>query len=126
MVTLAGRSCVARQEPYIPGALSILPGTVPGQVRGLGHMVPTYFRRELRDRALQRRWRLRTLSFEHRRYGRACPGHPRLYSARESKTRMPGMTPGMTVADVQSSRFTRPAKSNPPRYRAGSARCVER
>src|SRR6202048_410191 len=54
------RSCVARQEPYIPGALSILPGTVPGQVRGLGHMVPTYFRRELRDRALQRPSRLRT------------------------------------------------------------------
>src|SRR5712671_1588829 len=57
------RSCVARQEPYIPGALSILPGTVPGQVRGLGHMVPTYFRRELRDRALQRPSRLRTFVF---------------------------------------------------------------
>src|SRR5580693_8452823 len=63
MVTLTGRSCVARQEPYIPGALSILQGTVPGQVRGLGHMVPTYFRRELRDRALQRPSRLRTFSF---------------------------------------------------------------
>src|SRR5580692_4031370 len=60
MVTLTRRSCVARQEPYIPGALSILQGTVPGQVRGLGHMVPTYFRRELRDRALQRPSRLRT------------------------------------------------------------------
>src|SRR5260370_8439416 len=54
MVTLALRSCVARQEPYIPGALSILQGTVPGRVRGSGHMVPTYFRRELRDRVLQR------------------------------------------------------------------------
>src|ERR1700679_3644247 len=63
MVTLTRRSCVARQEPHIPGALSILQGTVPGQVRGLGHMVPTYFRRELRDRALQRPSRLRTLSF---------------------------------------------------------------
>src|ERR1700730_1126343 len=63
VVTLAGRSCVARQEPYIPGALSILQGTVPGQVRGLGHMVPTYFRRELRDRALQRPSRLRTFVF---------------------------------------------------------------
>src|ERR1700720_4067709 len=60
MVTLALRSCVARQEPYIPGALSILQGTVPGRVRGSGHMVPTYFRRELRDRALQRPSRLRT------------------------------------------------------------------
>src|ERR1700731_5308673 len=60
MVTLALRSCVARQEPYIPGALSILQGTVPGRVRGLGPMVPTYFRRELRDRALQRPLRLRT------------------------------------------------------------------
>jgi hypothetical protein len=39
------RGCVARQEPHIPGALSILTGTVPGQVRGLGYMVPTYFRR---------------------------------------------------------------------------------
>src|SRR4051812_15844346 len=58
--TLPPRSCVARQEPYIPGALSILPGTVPGQVRGLGYMVPTYFRRELRDRVLQRPSRLRT------------------------------------------------------------------
>jgi hypothetical protein len=43
--TLGARSCVARQEPYIPGALSILQGTVPGRVRGSGHMVPTYFRR---------------------------------------------------------------------------------
>src|ERR1700704_4478680 len=59
MVTLVVRSCVARQEPYIPGALSILQGTVPGRVRGSGHMVPTYFRRELRDRALQRPSRLR-------------------------------------------------------------------
>src|SRR3979411_1826790 len=58
MVTLAPRSCVARQEPYIPGALSILQGTVPGRVRGSGHMVPTYFRRELRDRVLQRPSRL--------------------------------------------------------------------
>src|SRR5258706_13716726 len=61
VVTLAVRSCVARQEPYIPGALSILQGTVPGRVRGSGHMVPTYFRRELRDRALQRPSWLRTL-----------------------------------------------------------------
>ena len=38
----------------IPGALSILKGTVPGLVRG-----PTYFRRELRDLTLQRRLRLR-------------------------------------------------------------------
>src|SRR5437899_2204047 len=53
------RSCVARQEPYIPGALSILQGTVPGRVRGSGHVVPTYLRRELRDRVLQRRLRLR-------------------------------------------------------------------
>src|SRR5207248_8471797 len=60
MATLGLRSCVARQEPYIPGALSILQGTVPGRVRGSGHMVPTYFRRELRDRALQRPLRLRT------------------------------------------------------------------
>src|SRR5258705_5186805 len=65
VATLTGRSCVARQESYIPGALSILPGTVPGQVRGLGHMVPTYFRRELRDRALQRPSRLRTFVFSH-------------------------------------------------------------
>src|SRR5438105_2469568 len=62
--TLGSRGCAARQEPYIPGALSILPGTVPGQVRGPGHMVPTYFRRELRDRALQRRSRLRAFVFD--------------------------------------------------------------
>src|ERR1700756_3393866 len=63
MARLAARSCVARQEPYIPGALSILQGTVPGRVRGSGHMVPTYFRRELRDRVLQRPSRLRTFVF---------------------------------------------------------------
>jgi len=53
-------------------------------------MVPTYFRRELRDRALQRRPRLRAFVFPHC-HGRACPacgaeapsarrrpGHPRL------------------------------------------------
>src|SRR6185295_12323192 len=31
---------------HIPGALSILKGAVPGRARGLGHMAPTYFRRE--------------------------------------------------------------------------------
>jgi hypothetical protein len=30
----------------IPGALSILKGAVPDRARGLGHMAPTYFRRE--------------------------------------------------------------------------------
>jgi len=30
----------------IPGALSILTGAVPDRARGLGHMAPTYFRRE--------------------------------------------------------------------------------
>src|SRR5580658_7974975 len=31
---------------HILGALSILKGAVPGRARGLGHMAPTYFRRE--------------------------------------------------------------------------------
>src|SRR5689334_16193570 len=73
--TLAPRGCVVRQEPYIPGALSILPGTVPGRVRGPGHMVPTYFRRELRDRALQRRLRLRAFVFRVLSYP-AKAGYP--------------------------------------------------
>ena len=30
----------------IPGALSILKGAVSGRARGLGHMAPTYLRRE--------------------------------------------------------------------------------
>src|SRR5258708_15473520 len=78
MVTLTARSCVARQEPYIPGALSILPGPVPGRIRGSGHMVPTYFRRELRDRALQRPSRLRTfLSCCRCRPFRHCRHTPR-------------------------------------------------
>src|SRR6059058_2427649 len=94
MATLGLRSCVARQEPYIPGALSILPGTVPGQVCGPGHMVPTYFRRELRDRVLQRRPRLRAFT-RCCRHGRPCPGHPRLCRDRR-KTWMPGTRPGMT------------------------------
>src|SRR5215213_444640 len=79
MVKLAGRSCVARQESYIPGALSILPGTVPGRVRGSGHMVPTYFRRELRDRVLQRRTRLRTFVFGCLRL--VLPAHVQSYPA---------------------------------------------
>src|SRR5271169_3504727 len=86
MVTLAWRSCVARQEPYIPGALSILQGTVPGRVRGSGHMVPTYFRRELRDRVLQRPSRLRTFL---------------------PVVVMPGLVPGIHV-------FTLPKMSEPP------------
>jgi hypothetical protein len=92
MVTLVPRSCVARQEPHIPGALSILQGTVPGQVRGLGHMVPTYFRRELRDRALQRPSRLRTFSFAAELFPsihptpRVIPRHP----VRPSAGRMTG------------------------------------
>src|SRR5262249_46211016 len=31
---------------HTPGALSILKGAVPDRARGLGHMAPTYFRRE--------------------------------------------------------------------------------
>src|SRR5436309_13261559 len=31
---------------HIPGALSILKGAVPDRARGLGHMAPTYLRRE--------------------------------------------------------------------------------
>src|SRR3954447_71740 len=31
---------------HIPGALSILKGAVPDRARGLGHMAPTYSRRE--------------------------------------------------------------------------------
>src|SRR3954463_11266423 len=54
-----GEAATRVRNQHIPGALSILKGTVPGQVRGPGHMVPTYFRRELRDRAFQRRLRLR-------------------------------------------------------------------
>src|SRR5262249_59988958 len=38
-----GARCV---RSHIPGALSILKGAVPGRARGLGHMAPTYFRRE--------------------------------------------------------------------------------
>jgi len=45
-------------------------------------MVPTYFRRELRDRVLQRRRGL-ALPFFHQssswfRHARPCAGHPRL------------------------------------------------
>ena len=39
--TYGGRSCGVREE-CIPGALSISKGAVPGLVRGLGHMAPTY------------------------------------------------------------------------------------
>src|SRR3954470_24069516 len=61
-----GEAATRVRNQHIPGALSILKGTVSGQVRGPGHMVPTYFRRELRDRAFQRRLRLRSfLSLPH-------------------------------------------------------------
>src|ERR1700722_11442347 len=116
MVTLTVRSCVARQEPYIPGALSILQGTVPGQVRGLGHMVPTYFRRELRDRALQRPSRLRT--FVSNSIVVVMAGHSRpkdgvasaslcppstSFSGGGNRSWMPGTSPGMTVVNVEPS-----------------------
>ncbi len=35
-----------REGDTFPGALSILKGAVPDRARGLGHMAPTYFRRE--------------------------------------------------------------------------------
>src|SRR6202007_1608596 len=44
-ITLALRGCAVRWS-LIPGALSILKGAVPDRARGLGHMAPTYFRRE--------------------------------------------------------------------------------
>jgi hypothetical protein len=40
--------------------------------------------------------RLRTFEFEYCRHGRACPGHPRIWRVQESKTWMPGTSPGMT------------------------------
>ena len=42
---IGGAKLRRASEAIIPGALSILQGTVPGRVRGSGHMVPTYFRR---------------------------------------------------------------------------------
>src|SRR5262249_27767647 len=56
----AARGCGVRQS-HIPGALSILKGAVPDRARGLGHMAPTYFRREP-GIALRRPSRLRTSS----------------------------------------------------------------
>src|SRR5260370_28279634 len=41
-----GRGAARRVRSHIPGALSILKGAVPDRARGLGHMAPTYFRRE--------------------------------------------------------------------------------
>src|SRR5438874_10728259 len=41
-----GRGAARRVRSHIPGALSILTGAVPVRARGLGHMAPTYFRRE--------------------------------------------------------------------------------
>src|SRR5215203_5295892 len=105
MATLAGRSCVARQESYIPGALSILPGTVPGRVRGPGHMVPTYFRRELRDRVLQRPLRLRTLFCQP-----SCPakaGHPVRRSFPVLALAFPNtVSPALAGDDVNNTRRT--------------------
>ena len=43
--TLVGRGCAVRQEPY-PRGLIDPKGAVPDRARGLGHMAPTYFRRE--------------------------------------------------------------------------------
>src|ERR1700751_5018678 len=40
------RGAARRVRSHIPGALSILKGAVPDRARGLGHMAPTYFRRE--------------------------------------------------------------------------------
>src|SRR5437868_1396295 len=101
MATLGLRSCVARQEPYIPGALSILQGTVPGQVRGSGHMVPTYFRRELRDRALQRPLRLRAFVSSLRlRLLSLVPLAPPSYSATGSRLLASPMTTSSGVSST--------------------------
>src|SRR5436190_17263068 len=43
---IGSRGAARRVRSHIPGALSILKGAVPGRARGLGHMAPTYFRRE--------------------------------------------------------------------------------
>src|ERR1700749_2745637 len=43
---IGSRGAAGRVRSHIPGALSILKGAVPGRARGLGHMAPTYFRRE--------------------------------------------------------------------------------
>src|SRR6185437_13692094 len=121
MVTLAGRSCVARQEPYIPGALSILPGTVPGRVRGSGHMVPTYFRRELRDRVLQRRSRLRT---SLRRFGSSSESLEYWIIRARAQLRFRRV---MTVQrDAGGCLADSTIEGGIARDRAGEARCVER
>ena len=43
---IAGAGLRGALGAIIPGALSILKGAVPDRARGLGHMAPTYFRRE--------------------------------------------------------------------------------
>src|SRR5262245_36294901 len=43
---IGSRGAARRVRSHIPGALSILKGAVPDRARGLGHMAPTYFRRE--------------------------------------------------------------------------------
>src|SRR6185437_12518902 len=81
--------CVRR---HIPGALSILKGAVPDRARGLGHMAPTYFRREP-GIATPTAERLRTVLpvlvmaavFGHPDEGRSV-----------SRIGMPGTSPGMT------------------------------
>ena len=110
----------------IPGALSILQGTVPGRVRGSGHMVPTYFRRELRDRALQRPLRLRTfvllISASNHRF--------RDLNTNGLSTNSPATFASSVFAgDVRRNRTLHDGKCferRPARCRAGKARCVER
>src|SRR4051794_39432623 len=137
------RSCVARQKPYIPGALSILQGTVPGRVRGSGHMVPTYFRRELRDRALQRRLWLRTFvccllpsdsltpppsrhtlrkrGVQYAAASRFCRG--RLWNTHHPLSRV--MTTGRVVAAIVMPHVRSSIEGNPPRRCARGARWLE-
>src|SRR6202034_2975014 len=117
VVTLIGRSCVARQEPYIPGALSILPGTVPGRVRGLGYMVPTYFRRELRDRVLQRPSRLRTFVFWLTNYCRRFCPHNRHTPRKRSIQYAAASRSITTAADYWITR--RSLSSGSPKARPG-------
>src|SRR5581483_7884909 len=45
-ITLVGAGLRGASGDIFPGALSILKGAVPDRARGLGHMAPTYFRRE--------------------------------------------------------------------------------
>src|SRR3954453_16052592 len=89
---------------HIPGALSILKGAVPDRARGLGHMAPTYFRREPGIDALTAiaAPHLRVLSFRSMDHDFSAIADAKPPTPREAPPRRDGLPADMRAAAAQA------------------------